>query len=386
MPDTTRSRLARRAPRRSRCSRSRSACRRPRRRVRPDLLEPQRPAQRERVPDGAGFGLGRDDRHLAERRERRAPAPEDPERNSRRHWSRESCASDQRFYQVIRDVRSRARALERAAPSLAARRWSLAAARCSAADASAPPTQARTDEHHRHVHGICASDRSRSPSARPAARSSSRTRGAVGAVDVRGGAPGTRETDLLAPDNTVERRQRDRARRRQRVRPRRGRRRDAIPERDRASAIAPAAGPVPIVPAAILYDLTIGGRPDVRPDAACGYDGRAAATTGAIEEGSVGAGAGATVGKMLGGGRAMKGGIGTASLTHDRRTGRRRDRRRERRRARSSIRGPARPSPACARPTAAASRIRSRSSAAASCRRRPRARTRRSAWSPPTRA
>ena len=46
--------------------------------------------------------------------------------------------------------------------------------------------------------------------------------GAIGAVDVRGGAPGTRETDLLAPDNTVERRQRDRAVRRQRVRPRRG--------------------------------------------------------------------------------------------------------------------------------------------------------------------
>lgn len=137
--------------------------------------------------------------------------------------------------------------------------------------------------------------------------------GATGAVDVRGGAPGTAETDLLAPDNTVE----------------------------KVNAIALAGGsafgldvrsgvvqflsehkvgyptsggPVPIVPAAILYDLTIGGRPDIRPGALCGYEAARTARTGTVEEGSVGAGAGATVGKLLGASRAMKGGVGSAAL------------------------------------------------------------------------
>ena len=137
--------------------------------------------------------------------------------------------------------------------------------------------------------------------------------GATGAVDVRGGAPGTRETDLLAPDNTVTEV-------------------NAIVLAggsafglDAASGVMrflseagigyrTAAAPVPIVPAAILYDLSIGGRPDVRPDAACGYAAAKGATTN-VEEGSVGAGAGATIGKYLGAGRAMKGGIGTASVT-----------------------------------------------------------------------
>lgn len=137
--------------------------------------------------------------------------------------------------------------------------------------------------------------------------------GTVGAVDVRGGAPGTRETDLLSPENTVNRV-------------------DAIVLSggsafglDAAGGVMKflsekkigyptAGGPVPIVPAAILYDLTVGGRPEVRPDAACGYAAAAAATTGDIENGSVGAGAGATVGKMMGGQRAMKGGIGSVSL------------------------------------------------------------------------
>jgi L-aminopeptidase/D-esterase-like protein len=72
---------------------------------------------------------------------------------------------------------------------------------------------------------------------------------------------------------------------------------------------------VPIVPAAILFDLNVGGRPEIRPDASCGYQAASHASAGPIEDGSVGAGAGATVGKFAGGGRAMKGGIGSTSLT-----------------------------------------------------------------------
>src|SRR5215218_8948009 len=72
---------------------------------------------------------------------------------------------------------------------------------------------------------------------------------------------------------------------------------------------------VPIVPAAVLFDLPVGGKPLIRPDASCGYAAAQAATTGAIAEGSVGAGAGATVGKFGPGSSAMKGGIGTASIT-----------------------------------------------------------------------
>jgi L-aminopeptidase/D-esterase-like protein len=74
---------------------------------------------------------------------------------------------------------------------------------------------------------------------------------------------------------------------------------------------------VPIVPAAILYDLPIGGRPDVRPDAACGYAAAEAASAAPVPEGNVGAGAGATIGKLMGSGRAMKGGVGSAALTLD---------------------------------------------------------------------
>lgn len=70
---------------------------------------------------------------------------------------------------------------------------------------------------------------------------------------------------------------------------------------------------VPIVPCAILYDLAI-GRPDVRPTREMGEAAAAAASAGAVEEGSVGAGTGATVGKMFGIGRAMKGGIGSATV------------------------------------------------------------------------
>jgi L-aminopeptidase/D-esterase-like protein len=73
-----------------------------------------------------------------------------------------------------------------------------------------------------------------------------------------------------------------------------------------------AAGKVPIVPAAILYDLNVGDG-KIRPNADAGYKACTNAKAGSIEEGSVGAGAGATVGK-LGGGRPMKGGIGTSSI------------------------------------------------------------------------
>ena len=72
--------------------------------------------------------------------------------------------------------------------------------------------------------------------------------------------------------------------------------------------------PVPIVPAAILYDLSLGD-PSIRPDRQAGYRACQNATTGPVEEGNVGAGAGATAGKLLGKKRAMKGGLGSASLS-----------------------------------------------------------------------
>lgn len=135
----------------------------------------------------------------------------------------------------------------------------------------------------------------------------------VGAADQRGGAPGTVETDLLRPENTVS----------------------------VVHAILLTGGSafgldartgvvkyleeqhvgfqfggsyVPIVSGAVLFDLPVGGRPDIRPDAACGYDAAKRAAAGTVEEGSIGAGAGATVGKFGGAGRPMKGGIGTAAL------------------------------------------------------------------------
>jgi L-aminopeptidase/D-esterase-like protein len=140
--------------------------------------------------------------------------------------------------------------------------------------------------------------------------------GSVGGVDVRGGAPGTAETDVLSPDNMV-----------QIV--------NAIVLsggsaygldaragvmkylEERSVGFPIGGGVVPIVPAAILFDLGVGGRFDVRPGAECGYQAAASATSGLIAEGSVGAGAGATVGKLAGLGRAMKGGVGTASFTTD---------------------------------------------------------------------
>jgi L-aminopeptidase/D-esterase-like protein len=138
--------------------------------------------------------------------------------------------------------------------------------------------------------------------------------GTVGGVDVRGGAPGTAETDVLAPDNMV-----------QIV--------NAIVLsggsaygldvragvmkflEEQHVGFPIGGGVVPIVPAAILFDLGVGGRFDLRPGPECGYQAAASATNGAVPEGSVGAGAGATVGKLAGRHRAMKGGIGTASFT-----------------------------------------------------------------------
>jgi len=137
--------------------------------------------------------------------------------------------------------------------------------------------------------------------------------GAVAGVDVRGAAPGTRETDLLNPLNLV----------------------------DQVHAIVLAGGSafgldaasgvmrylderkigfptqygvVPIVPAAILFDLGVGDA-HVRPTADCGYAAAKAATDGPVPQGNVGAGAGATVGKLLGMDRAMKGGVGSAAIT-----------------------------------------------------------------------
>jgi L-aminopeptidase/D-esterase-like protein len=139
--------------------------------------------------------------------------------------------------------------------------------------------------------------------------------GAVAGVDVRGAAPGTRETDLLSPLNAVEHvhavllaggsafglAAADGVMR-------------WLDERGIGVQVGPVR--VPIVPAAILFDLWVGD-PRIRPDADAGYAACAAARAEAPAEGSVGAGAGASVGKLFGIERAMKGGIGSASVTVD---------------------------------------------------------------------
>ena len=137
--------------------------------------------------------------------------------------------------------------------------------------------------------------------------------GAIAGVDVRGSAPGTRETDLLDPVNSVDRVHAivlsggsafglDAASGVVRY----------LEERDVGYDVGVAR--VPIVPAAILFDLGVGGKPHIRPGAECGYRAAKAALAGLIQEGNVGAGTGATVGKLAGSGRAMKGGIGTAAI------------------------------------------------------------------------
>lgn len=136
--------------------------------------------------------------------------------------------------------------------------------------------------------------------------------GAVAGVDVRGGAPGTRETDLLDPINLV-----------QKVH-------GIVLSGGSAFGLDAAGGvmryleekkigfntgaaKVPIVPAAILYDLNL-GRADVRPDSAMGYRAAASASVAPPAEGNFGAGTGASVGKMFGLKLAMKAGLGTASM------------------------------------------------------------------------
>jgi L-aminopeptidase/D-esterase-like protein len=136
--------------------------------------------------------------------------------------------------------------------------------------------------------------------------------GAVGGVDQRGGAPGTRETDALHPMHLV------------------GQVHALVLSGGSAFGLDSASGVVryleergigldvgparvPIVPAAILFDLGI-GRADVRPDAAMGYQACLNASASPPAEGNVGAGMGATVGKIVGIGGAMKSGMGVATV------------------------------------------------------------------------
>jgi L-aminopeptidase/D-esterase-like protein len=135
--------------------------------------------------------------------------------------------------------------------------------------------------------------------------------GAVGGVDQRGGAPGTRETDSMQPMHLVQKAH------------------AVVLAGGSAFGLEAATGvvryleergigydtpvaKVPIVPAAILFDLGIGD-PSVRPDVAMGYAACQAADDSPVAEGNVGAGTGATVGKIMGIGQAMKAGLGTAS-------------------------------------------------------------------------
>jgi L-aminopeptidase/D-esterase-like protein len=137
--------------------------------------------------------------------------------------------------------------------------------------------------------------------------------GATGGVAQRGGAPATRELNLLDPLSMVDRVNAivlsggsafglDSATGVMRYLEERG-----IGYKVRT-------GVVPIVPAASLIDLGFGGDPKVRPSADCGYQAAGAATSGGVIEGNVGAGAGATVGKMAPG-RSMKAGIGSAAIS-----------------------------------------------------------------------
>jgi L-aminopeptidase/D-esterase-like protein len=138
--------------------------------------------------------------------------------------------------------------------------------------------------------------------------------GAVAGIAQRGAAPGTVETDLLDPANMI----------------------------DRINAIVLTGGSaygidarsgvlryleekkigykiagtvVPIVPGAVLMDLAFGGSSSIRPGADCGYRAASSASDAAVAEGNVGAGAGATVGKIAGRERSMKAGLGTSAIT-----------------------------------------------------------------------
>ncbi|MBN1566944.1 MAG: P1 family peptidase [Acidobacteria bacterium] len=136
----------------------------------------------------------------------------------------------------------------------------------------------------------------------------------IAGVDVRGGAPGTREVELLRAENSVDHV-------------------DAIflsggsafgldvgsgisrYLEEQGRGFDTHAARVPIVCGAILYDLTLGD-PKIRPGADAGYKAIQAANSGYVSEGNVGAGAGATVGKLFGPELAMKGGLGSWSLSH----------------------------------------------------------------------
>lgn len=136
--------------------------------------------------------------------------------------------------------------------------------------------------------------------------------GSTGGVDVRGAAPGTRETDLLRAENTVSGVN------------------AVVLSGGSAYGLAAASGVmdflehkgvghrvgehiVPIVPSAIIFDLSTGNGA-VRPGSENGYSAANSADTEPVSQGNVGAGTGATVGKALGRDRAMKGGLGSASL------------------------------------------------------------------------
>ena len=136
--------------------------------------------------------------------------------------------------------------------------------------------------------------------------------GAVGGVDQRGGAPGTRETDLLRPMHLV-----------QKVH---GvmlaggsafglAAADGVMRYFAERGVGVKAGParVPIVPAAILFDLAVGSA-DARPDAEMGYAACLAASDEAVAQGNVGAGTGCSAGKLLGARHATKTGIGSAAI------------------------------------------------------------------------
>jgi len=137
--------------------------------------------------------------------------------------------------------------------------------------------------------------------------------GATAGVDVRGAAPATRETDLLEPVNLVQQIH------------------AIVLSGGSAFGLDAATGVmrfleekgigfpfggvhVPIVPGASLFDLSV-GNPRIRPTADCGYKAAQTAGTGAVQEGNVGAGAGATVGKTAGVSHAMKGGLGSSAMT-----------------------------------------------------------------------
>ncbi len=137
-------------------------------------------------------------------------------------------------------------------------------------------------------------------------------KGAVAGVDVRGGAPGTRETDLLNPINLVNRVH------------------AVLLAGGSAFGLDAATGVmryleehkigfntgvarVPIVPAAILFDLGVGDK-NIRPNAEMGFQACLAASQAAPAEGNAGAGTGASIGKLFGMSLAMKSGIGSASV------------------------------------------------------------------------